>query len=163
MTWLEQVEVVGTVAAAMLLGGLIGVDRQVAGKPAGLRTLMLVAGAAALFISLGDPMLAHYTREGWLAELLRSTGTQDLIRSDPIRIVEAVVTGVSFLGAGTIIRGHQGEHVQGLTTAAAILFVAALGIAVALHQWVLALGGTALALVALRLLRVLEQRVFPEG
>jgi putative Mg2+ transporter-C (MgtC) family protein len=74
----------------------------------------------------------------------------DLVRSDPIRIIQSVITGVSFLGAGTIIRHGSERHVEGLTTAASILFAATLGVCVALSQLVLAIGATALALLTLR-------------
>jgi putative Mg2+ transporter-C (MgtC) family protein len=66
------------------------------------------------------------------------------IRSDPIRVVQAVVIGISFLGAGTIFRREKSDHVEGLTTAASLLFSGTLGISVALRQFVLAVGATAL-------------------
>lgn len=162
MTWQAQLEVLGTVACAMLLGGLVGIDREIAKKPAGLRTLMLVAGASALIVSLGDALVTHYARSGLIPAPGPGGFVQEMIRSDPIRLIEAVVTGVSFLGAGTIIRGRGADQVEGLTTAAAILFVAAVGIAAALHQWTVAIGATALTLVALRLLKLVEGR-FRQG
>jgi putative Mg2+ transporter-C (MgtC) family protein len=73
-----------------------------------------------------------------------------LVRSDPIRIIEAVITGISFLGAGTILRHKGSDHVEGLTTAASLLFAAGLGICVALSQVPLAIGVTILVLVTLR-------------
>ena len=134
-----QLEIIGEVALAMLMGGVIGFEREVADKPAGFRTHMLVAGASALLVGLADAMLLRYIVEG-------KTG----ITADPIRITEAIVTGISFLGAGTIFRRKSGEEVQGLTTAASILLCAAVGISVALHQFVLAVGVTLLALIVLR-------------
>lgn len=79
--------------------------------------------------------------------------------SDPIRIVEAIVTGISFLGAGTIFRRDRSEQVEGLTTAATILLCAAVGISVALRQFVLAVGVTLLALFVLRGLTAIEKRL----
>jgi putative Mg2+ transporter-C (MgtC) family protein len=79
-----------------------------------------------------------------------------LLRSDPIRIIEAVITGVSFLGAGTIIRQRSDPQVEGLTTAASILLAAALGICVALSQLALGVGVTILVLVTLRSANVLK-------
>ena len=64
MNWLMQFEIIGEVALAMLLGGVIGFEREVADKPAGFRTQMLVAGAAALLVGLGDAMLLHFVVEG---------------------------------------------------------------------------------------------------
>ncbi|MGH7966393.1 MAG: MgtC/SapB family protein [Candidatus Binatia bacterium] len=148
-----QLEILGSVALAMLLGALIGIDREIANRPAGLRTHMLVAGAAALLVSLGDVLVEHFN-----AEL-----NNNVLRSDPIRIIEAVVTGVSFLGAGTIIRGESNESVKGLTTAASLLFVAGVGICVALSQLVLAVGVTILVLIILRGLRPVERWLGPQN
>lgn len=91
-----QLQMLAYVGLAMFQGGLVGLDREAARKPAGLRTHMLVSGAAALLVLLGQVMLRSYDAK--LASLLTS---------DPVRIIEAVITGVSFLGAGTIIRNHR--------------------------------------------------------
>jgi putative Mg2+ transporter-C (MgtC) family protein len=144
---LAQFRILFSVAAAMLLGAVVGLDREIAQKPAGLRTHMLVAGAAALLVSLGEFLVRYF-------------GVDDnLVRSDPIRIIEAVITGVSFLGAGTIIRHRDENQVEGLTTAASLLFVAGLGVTVALSQWVLAVGATLLVLATLRGLGYLQGRL----
>ncbi|HEX8746766.1 MAG TPA: MgtC/SapB family protein [Pyrinomonadaceae bacterium] len=141
MDWTAQAQTVGEVALAMLLGGVIGVERELADKPAGFRTHMLVAGAAALLVGLGDALIHRFD----------ASGMGDNLRSDPIRIVEAIITGISFLGAGTIFRRtDQKEHVEGLTTAASILMSSAIGISVALRQFVMAVGVTLLALLTLR-------------
>jgi len=76
--------------------------------------------------------------------------------ADPIRIIAATITGVSFLGAGTIIRQRAGGDVKGLTTAASLLFASVVGISVALDQWIVSVGATLLALIVLRLLPFLE-------
>lgn len=144
-----QVRVLGVVVVAMLLGGLIGLEREAAQRPAGLRTHMLVTGAACLFVLLGASLVDHFN--------IGDRG--EVLRSDPIRLLEAVITGVSFLGAGTIIRGGKDQGVVGLTTAASILLAAGVGVAVALSQIVLALGVTGLALIALRGLRLVEKRM----
>lgn len=109
---------------------------------------MLVAGAAALLVGLADAMLKRFAMD-----------TSVNASSDPIRIVEAIVTGISFLGAGTIFRRDRSEQVEGLTTAASILLCAAVGISVALHQFVLAVGVTILALIVLRGLTFIEKRL----
>jgi putative Mg2+ transporter-C (MgtC) family protein len=83
----------------------------------------------------------------------------ELVRSDPVRIIEAVVTGISFLGAGTIILRRGKRQVEGLTTAASILFTAAVGVCVALSQLVLAVGATLLVLLILRGLGLLERQL----
>jgi putative Mg2+ transporter-C (MgtC) family protein len=148
MEYITQLEIIGEVALAMLLGGLIGLEREIADKPAGFRTQMLVAGAAALLVGLADALMARYLVSG-----------NPQITADPIRIVEAIVTGISFLGAGTIFRSKEGEQVEGLTTAASILLSAAIGISVAVRQFVIAVGVTLLALLVLRALGFVEKRV----
>jgi putative Mg2+ transporter-C (MgtC) family protein len=146
MEWVAQAQIIGEVALAMLLGGFVGVERELADKPAGFRTHMLVAGAAALLVGLGDALLQRF-----------NVPAGEGMRSDPIRIVEAIITGISFLGAGTIFRrSAQQEHVEGLTTAASILLCSAIGISVALRQFVLAVGVTVLALIVLRGLKFLQ-------
>jgi putative Mg2+ transporter-C (MgtC) family protein len=145
---LAQLAPFGRIALAMLLGAVLGYERQLAAKPAGLRTHMLVAGAAALLMALGDAILEEF--HGMVRGAERVT-------SDPLRIIEAVITGVSFLGAGTIIRRHENGDVEGLTTAASLLLTAGIGLAVAVGHFVLALGTTLLTLVTLRVLRRLEE------
>jgi len=124
----------------MLLGAAIGFEREIEDKPAGLRTHMMVAGAAALFTALGTLVVQRL--EGALHS--------ELVRSDPIRVIQAVVTGVSFLGAGTILRPNGRTRIEGLTTAASILLSSGVGMAVALSEFVLAIGVTLLALLTLR-------------
>jgi putative Mg2+ transporter-C (MgtC) family protein len=142
-----QLQILAYVALAIFLGGLVGLDREAARKPAGLRTHMLVSGAAALLVLLGHVMVRDY-----------DTKLASVLTSDPIRIIEAVITGVSFLGAGTIIRNRDAGQVEGLTTAASLLLAAAIGISVALAQFVVALGLTILILLVLRLLGYVENR-----
>lgn len=121
---------------SLALGAAIGLERELAGKPAGLRTHMIVCAAATLLVSLGDVIVSN-------------AGIADrLVRSDPIRIIEAVITGVTFLGAGTIIR--ERSDVEGLTTAASLFYVTAIGIAVALGQFLVAVGATAILIITLR-------------
>jgi putative Mg2+ transporter-C (MgtC) family protein len=135
-----QLQILGIVALAMALGAAIGLERETKEKPAGLRTHMLVAGAAAFLVALSDVAIQRFNVD-------LGTG---LVRSDPILIIQAVITGISFLGAGTILRHAGSDHVEGLTTAASLLFVAGLGICVALSQVLLAIGATILVLVTLR-------------
>ena len=142
-----ELRVTGQVALAMLLGGCIGMEREVLHKPAGFRTHMLVSGAAALLVGLGHALVLDFGQH---------TGLR--LQSDPIRIVEAIVTGVSFLGAGTIFRA-KGRHVEGLTTAASLLLCAALGVSVAVERFVLAASVTALTLLVLRGARFIERRL----
>ncbi len=117
--WAGQLSTALQVLIAAVLGGLIGFERESANRPAGLRTHALLCAAAALLTLLTD---------GLVFELWERTG-EGVIRADPVRMVEAIVVGVSFLGAGTIFRSGRGE-ITGLTTAAALLLVAGVGISV---------------------------------
>ena len=143
-----QLQLIGLVALAMLLSGLIGLEREMADKPAGLRTHMLVGGVAALLVGLSNSIV-----DAFMAE-------QSAVQVDPIRIVEAIVAGVSFLGAGTIIRGRAEGQTEGLTTAASLLFVAGIGVGVATQYFVLATGATLLALFVLRVPPWLQRQLF---
>jgi putative Mg2+ transporter-C (MgtC) family protein len=136
-------------AIAMLLGAFIGLDREAADKPAGLRTHILVAGAAALLIAVGEVTVSDQANE--IGERIT--------RTDPIRIIEATIVGISFLGAGTIIRDRSQNHIEGLTTAASLLFTAVVGMNVALSQWLVAIGATFLGLFVLRLIPWLEGKI----
>lgn len=133
--WVPTLQVI----FAMMLGGLMGLERELAEKPAGLRTHMLVAGASSLLVVLGDMMIYSYTGDNVI----------DAIQADPIRIMEAIITGISFLGAGTIIFRNRDETVEGLTTAASILFAAAIGIGVAIQRYLLSTILTIVAIVIL--------------
>ncbi|MDZ7772497.1 MAG: MgtC/SapB family protein [Balneolaceae bacterium] len=137
------------VACSILLGGLIGLEREFADKPAGLRTHMLVAGASTLLVILGDFMIRQYSGSPMV----------DAVMADPIRIMEAIITGISFLGAGTIIFRNREESVEGLTTAASILFAAAIGITVALEQIEMAAVLTLLVILILLGLGLVERRI----
>ena len=142
-----QFVVLAEVAGAMLLGGMIGYEREAANKPAGFRTHMMLAGACALLVGLGGSMLANF-----------SAAHPGLISAEPFRLVGGVVTALGFIGAGTIFRPH-GERVEGLTTATSLLFSGGIGVCAALQQWWLAVGATLLALTVLRGLQVVEARI----
>ncbi len=109
---------------------------------------MLVAGAAALLVGLGDLLAEHFSAAHY----------RELVHLDPIRLIEAVVAAVGFLGAGAIFRRSGGNSVAGLTTAASLLMVATIGIAAGLHNYVAALGATVLTLLVLLVLAWFERR-----
>lgn len=111
------------------LGSVLGFERFFVRKPAGLRTITLVCVGSAGFMILADRL--HQT-----------------IGADPTRIAQGVITGVGFLGAGTIL--HRRNDVVGLTTAATIWIAAAIGIAVGAGEFGLAAWGTGIALVVLQ-------------
>jgi len=118
-------------SAAVAVGALIGLDRELRRKPAGLRTLALVAlGSAVFILETLDPVRGAYT-------------------DATSRVIQGIVTGVGFLGAGSIMRGADEESIRGLTTAASIWLAAATGVACGLAQWPLVLGGFSLGLLVL--------------
>ena len=133
-------------ALAAALGGLIGVEREIREREAGLRTHMLVALGSALFT-----IVSAYG----FHDLLATGGP--VIRADPTRIAAQIVTGIGFLGAGAIIR--EGLSVRGLTTAATLWGVAAIGMAAGAGYYSAALFGTAIVILALWPLRALAFRV----
>ncbi|MDO5631534.1 MAG: MgtC/SapB family protein [Paracoccus sp. (in: a-proteobacteria)] len=132
---------------ALFLGALIGWEREVGAHPAGLRTHMLIALAAALFTVIAME-LTYF--DGNVTQA-------DAIRIDPLRLIEAVTSGVAFLAAGSII--VQGGNVKGITTGASMWLAGAVGLACGTGDAVLAVMATALALIVLWLMRVLVKPV----
>lgn len=127
---------------AALLGGLIGLDRELKGHPAGLRTNMLIALGAAAFALCAQFMVEHFA----------AIGPQ--VRMDPIRLIEAATAGVAFLAAGTIVL--SGGRVKGVTTGALMWVSAAVGLTVGLGLWVVAAPTTLIALLISIVLRRFE-------
>ncbi len=121
------------IAAAMVAGAVIGINRDLHHKPIGLRTLGLVALASCMLVlTVSQYALQHGANSSDAAS----------------RVTQGIVSGIGFLGAGVILRGPDQVHVLGLTTAAAILVVAALGVSCALAAWpILILGFTATLLL----------------
>lgn len=139
MSWSElvsklQLDLLFALVVAVLLGGAIGLERELRGKAAGLRTNILICLGATLFTHLS----LHI----------------DAVRGDPARIAAQVVVGVGFLGAGTILHGRG--SVTGLTSAATIWLVAAIGMAVGAGAVFEAAGATLLVLIVLRALAAFE-------
>lgn len=145
-----QLTVIVTTGYAMILGGAIGFEREMKNRPAGFRTHTLIAGAAALLVGLADLLAHQFSAEHY----------RDLVRIDPIRLIEATVAAVGFLGAGTIFRRGSDGGVAGLTTAASMLMAAAIGIAAGLHHYLLGLGAALMTLFVLRVLSWSERRMW---
>jgi putative Mg2+ transporter-C (MgtC) family protein len=136
------------VAAAMALGGVLGIEREMGRHAAGLRTHMMIAGAAALIVGLGDSIAEHFQEERY----------RDLLQVDPVRLIEAVVASVGFVAAGTILRGRREDQVSGLTTACSLIMAAAIGIAAGIGRYAIAAGASLLCVVVLALFRRFERR-----
>src|SRR5438067_561616 len=131
---------------AAVLGGMIGFERELREREAGLRTHLLV--------SLGSALFTIVSAYGFRDFLTSGAG---VVRTDPTRIAAQIVTGIGFLGAGAIIR--QGFSVRGLTTAATLWVVAAIGMASGAGYWSAAVITTALVLFSLWPLRIIAFRV----
>jgi putative Mg2+ transporter-C (MgtC) family protein len=143
---LDWPEVLLRVALAAVLGGVLGLERELREREAGLRTHLLVAVGSALFT-----IVSAYGFHAFLAS------GASVVRADPTRIAAQIVTGIGFLGAGAIIR--QGLSIRGLTTAATLWVVAAIGLAAGAGYYSAAVITTVVALVALWPLRALAFRI----
>lgn len=129
--------------AAVLLGGCIGLERERKGKSAGLRTNILVALAACLFTLIAFDLMSVPASE------------DDMIKLDPLRLIEAVTSGVAFLAAGLIF--VDGGRARGLTTGAGMWLAGAVGLACGVGNVVLAGMATAMAVLVLFVLGEIEK------
>lgn len=132
-----RLDLLARLLLAVVLGAAIGIEREMTGKEAGLRTTILICLGAALITELSFALASD--------------------SADRTRIAASIVSGIGFLGAGVIIR-HRG-HVRGMTTAATVWVVAAIGMAAGGGQYVAAIGTTLLVLLVLVPLRWWEQRM----
>lgn len=153
--WFRSELPIGTILSrlsmAALLGGVLGLERELRRRPAGLRTHMLVSLASATFTVLTFELVA----------LLREEGTGAFVSTDPIRVIQAIVAGVGFLGAGCIIQG--GGRIQGLTTGAGVWLVGAVGLACGVGLFAVATVTAVLGFVIVTLLGALERHWTADG
>ncbi|HUP87852.1 MAG TPA: MgtC/SapB family protein [Longimicrobiales bacterium] len=143
---LERYNLTLRLMLAAALGGMIGLEREHSGKPAGFRTNMLICMGAALITEVSW-MVAKNSHTDWGAN------------ADAGRIAAQIVSGIGFLGAGTIL--HNRGTVQGLTTAATLWVVAAIGMAVGARAYSAAIVGTTLVMLALMILGRVEDHLIP--
>ncbi|WP_129642103.1 MgtC/SapB family protein [Peristeroidobacter agariperforans] len=144
-TVLPSLEATLRVLFAVVAGSLIGLDRELRNKPAGLRTHILISLAAALFTLITFELHEQFT------------GDNSSKTADPVRIIEAVTAGVAFLAAGAIIQSRGNVH--GLTTGANMWLAGALGVACGAGYYFLATIGTGFALIVLVVLAKIEKRL----
>ena len=137
MTSLSDIELIQRLLLAAAIGGLIGAERELRRKSAGFRTNILIALGSAVFTIAGITLAP--------------------LNGDPTRIAAQIVTGIGFLGAGTILRNRDGVH--GLTTAAIVWVNAALGVAAGAGQFRLAIFGGAITLAVLLVLGPIEAAI----
>jgi putative Mg2+ transporter-C (MgtC) family protein len=141
--WDELARSVIRLVAAMILGAIIGYERESAGKAAGLRTHILVAMGSALFII--------------------SSAAAEIPLNELSRVVQGVATSIGFIGAGAILKRRDAQEIEGLTTAAGIYMTAAAGVAVGLGQLGLAALSVILTWVVLSLLGFVSARISNEN
>lgn len=137
-------EIILKLLLGTLLGGVIGFERQTHGRPAGFRTQLLVCVSCVLLMIISE---GYY---------LQSDQTGPM-RIDPTRIAAGAMTGVGFLGAGVILK--TSASVQGLTTAACVWIVSAIGLAIGAGQYIAGIAGFVITIVSLWFLRLLETRM----
>jgi putative Mg2+ transporter-C (MgtC) family protein len=133
----EEIDMVVRLIVAAALGGLIGVERQISGHWAGLRTHMMVALASAIFVIAGQRVGPN---------------------GDATRVIQGIAAGIGFLGAGTILKLSDRLEVIGLTTASSIWLAAAVGTSAGLALYTLGISATVLSLIVLAILLPLERR-----
>ncbi len=135
----DQVEILLRLCVAALAGMAVGLNRDIYNKPIGMRTLGLVAlGSATVILSGSVYEGLHFS--------------QDAVS----RVVQGILTGLGFLGAGAIIKARDGRDVQGLTTASTVWIAAALGVTAGLGAWFITLAGTTMTLFMLTFGKPLE-------
>lgn len=139
---MNDIQVVLRLLVSAVLSGLIGLERQLHRRAAGLRTHILVSVGSTLIMLTSMYIFDIY---------------KDKVLSDPSRIASGIITGIGFLGAGTIIR--YGEEIKGLTTAATLWVAAAVGMAVGCGFYLAACATTIIALAVLLLLKTIENKV----
>jgi len=138
-------EIILKLLLGALLGGVIGFERQTHGRPAGFRTQLLVCVACVLIMIISE---SYY---------IQSASRPELVRIDPTRIAAGAMTGVGFLGAGVILK--TGVSIQGLTTAACIWIVSAIGLAIGAGQYVAGITGFVITFFSLWFLRLMEIKI----
>jgi len=143
---MTDISIIVRILVAAILGAAVGLEREVHGRAAGLRTHILVCVGSALFMVTSILMSSYHGPMGQV---------------DPSRIAAGVVTGIGFLGAGAIIR--SGSGIRGLTTAASIWVIAAIGIAAGAGMYVAAIVTTAVVVVVLFLSRIEEKMELKSG
>lgn len=145
----EFIDMLLRLLAAALTGTIIGWERESKDKPAGLRTHMMVSLGAAVFAIVG-------------LEIMESAiHSEHNVQFDFLRVVQGIIGGVGFLGAGAII--HSGGTVRGITTAASIWLTAAIGLSCGLGFYLIALTAGVLGIVVLFGFHIIERKMFPEN
>lgn len=142
---IQDIEPVLQLLLAAILGGILGLEREYGKKEAGLRTYILVATGSALFTIIAREFVLRFS-------------TTLNVSLDPLRTIQAIAIGIGFVGSGLII--FRRDHVEGLTTAAGLWLVAAIGVAVGFKLYILASFATLLGVLTLAGLYLIEKVIF---
>jgi len=148
-SWIFDLDIVIKIVLSLILGGIIGLEREYHGRPAGLRTNILVC--------LGSTILIIASRS--LPVAVEELGFEGNFVIDPARLAAGIITGIGFLGAGVILKTT--DFIRGVTTAACVWFCAALGIIIGMGFYILAVASAGLALFVLIFLDRLGSVIYP--
>ena len=142
---ISNYEILFRLVLAAVLGGVVGLEREVHGRPAGIRTYLLLCMGSALIMVVSEFLFLKY----------EAKGLSDILRADPGRIAAQAITGIGFLGAGVILRYK--DSIRGLTTAACVWVACAIGLAIGAGFYLFGSAVTGLTLVSLVGLKILER------
>ncbi len=139
---ISTIDILIRLVVAMLLGGLVGVERTLAGKTAGMRTYALVAMGSALFVLVSQIVSAQFI---------------GLTNYDPLRVAAQILVGIGFIGAGLVFHNHDDMRTSGLTSAAGLWVAAGIGMAAGFNLFILALISALLTLLIFTVLWYVEK------
>ncbi|SMO46534.1 putative Mg2+ transporter-C (MgtC) family protein [Saccharicrinis carchari] len=133
----SQLWILLDVLIAAVLSAVVGIEREKKDKPSGLRTNMIVGSISCLLVAISPD----------LSQFMLSDVPMEMINVDPIRIIHAIIIGVSFIGAGTILKFKDENIIKNLTTASTLLYSAGIGISVGTKAYVIAIGLTFIIII----------------
>ena len=139
---LSTIDILTRLVVALLLGGLVGIERTLAGKTAGMRTYALVAMGSALFVLISQIVSAEFV---------------NLTNFDPLRMASQILVGIGFIGAGLVFHNNKDMKTSGLTSAAGLWVAAGVGMACGFHLYSLALITALLTLLIFTILWYVEK------
>lgn len=156
MIQIDYREVLFRLGIAVFAGGLIGYEREYKNRPAGFRTHILVCIGACVIALIQATM-----NEEIIQRVLADSRLSDILRADYGRLSAQVISGIGFLGAGTII--HNKGSIKGLTTAATLWLVACLGLAVGYGYYIISMAALAICVIVLISLKKIQDKIFHSG
>lgn len=152
MEFISQISLLGIILVAGILGAIIGFEREMSGKSAGVRTHMFVAMASCTLVLLAHIIVGYFVASMPWANF----------QADPVRVIQAIIVGISFIGAGIIFKDTGHASIRNLSTASSVLLTTVVGIAVALQMFYIAIGIVLIMILANTLLVHIEKKVHPK-